>query len=71
VMPVREQVNLKGFVNGVRMVGSAKISDINAGVGEEGAMDLRNMIREFIKGSAEGRGDGFEERGSDGILVDG
>jgi len=70
-MPIREQVNLKGFVNGVRMVGSAKISDINAGVGEEGAVDLRNVIRKFIKGSAEGRGDGFEEGGSDGILVDG
>jgi len=71
MMPVREQVNLKGLVNGVRVVGSAKISDINAGVGEEGAMDLRNMIREFIKGSAEGRGDGFEEGGSDGVFVDG
>jgi hypothetical protein len=70
-MPVREQVNFKGLVNGVRVVGSAKISDINARVGEEGAMNLRNMIREFIKGSAEGRSDGFKEGGSDGVLVDG
>jgi hypothetical protein len=71
VMPVREQVNLKGLVNGMRVVGSAKISDINARVSEEGAMDLRNVIREFIKGSAERRGDGLKEGGSDGVFVDG
>jgi hypothetical protein len=70
-MPVREQVNLKGLVNRVRVVGSAKVSDINPRVGEEGAVDLRNMIREFIKGSAEGRGDGFKKWGSNGIFVDG
>jgi hypothetical protein len=70
VVPVREQVNLKGLVNGMRVVGSAKISDVNARVGEEGAVDLRNMIREFIKGSAKGRGDGFKEGGSDGVLMD-
>lgn len=70
VVPVREQVNFKGLVNGMRVVGSAKISDINARVGEERAVDLRNVIREFIKGSAKGRGDGLKEGGSDGVLVD-
>lgn len=44
-----KQIDFEGFVDGVGVDLSAKLRDIDPGVGKEGLVFLRNLKREFFE----------------------